>query len=65
MPKEKTCPFCHIFSNEKHPHCNKSECQLWFIDLSMCSISLGMNSLLSIRNILSSLSEKLRNHYPD
>ncbi len=65
MPEDKFCPFCHMFSTEKHPHCKKSECELWSTEMAMCSITVGMLAILNAADVLRGISEQIKNHYPD
>lgn len=48
MPLEKTCPFRFIAPYSTFQLCNKSECEPWSIVMSRCSITIGMNAILSI-----------------
>ena len=65
MPKEKICPLFLIFYKTTNNTCIKSECQLWSTGTSMCSIAMGMNSILSVADALSGISEQIKNHYPE
>ncbi len=65
MPLEKTCPFFYVAPYTQSKHCNNSKCQLWSTEIEMCSISMGMNALLSIADAIRALTEELKSHYPE
>lgn len=61
MPKDKLCPFRFIAPYTMALNCFKSECELWSISMSTCSINLGMNAVLSVADSLRELSKKITN----
>ncbi len=65
MPEGKTCPFYLIFYKEEHHLCNESYCQLWSPETQMCSISMGMNAILSVADAIRGISEHLKSNYPE
>jgi len=65
MSLQKHCPF-HFFPGvDKETICRKSECELWSTETSMCTISMGMNAILSVADALRGISENIKNHYPE
>lgn len=60
MPKEKICPFKFIAPYSTVIFCNGSDCQLWSEVMDMCSISLGMNAILSVAEAIRGLSENIK-----
>ncbi len=65
MPDNRTCPFYLIFFKTENVFCNKSECELWSTETSMCSIAMGMNAILSVADALRGISENIKNHFPE
>ncbi|GAH75092.1 unnamed protein product [marine sediment metagenome] len=65
MPEEKTCPFFYVAPYTQSKHCNKSECQLWSTETSMCSITAGMLALLSAADALRGILQEIKSHYPE
>lgn len=65
MPKEKICPLFLIFYKTTNNTCIKSKCEFWSEPMSMCSIVVGLNGILSISDALRGLSEHIKSSYPD
>ena len=60
MPEEKLCPFRFIAPYTMALKCFRIECELWSEEISMCSISLGMNAILSVADALRGISEHIK-----
>jgi len=60
MPEEKACPFKFVAPYSTVKLCTKSKCELWSTTLTMCSITLGMNSLTSIAYAIRDISDNIK-----
>ncbi|MBA7608983.1 hypothetical protein ES703_16169 [subsurface metagenome] len=65
MPEDKFCPFQQFSNPLLDVICKQSECQLWSEETQMCSISLGMNAILSVSDALRGISTELKDNPPD
>jgi hypothetical protein len=60
MPKNKTCPFKLFLSSINEKSCNKSGCQLWSTETSMCSFTVGMLAILNAAESIREISDNIK-----
>jgi len=65
IPESKICPFQPYSIIAFNMICKKSKCELWSTTMSMCSILIGMNALLSIADAVRGLSQSIKDQSPD